>query len=185
MPRICAPTLLTAPSFLHLVGDDFQIVFLSLWLDVRSLATLDVAVSSHELRLCWTTLLRRIRSPAMDNWGHRLSSLMWLSRRGIHASRIQMKMDTSRVRAIEILLVDLSDVVALGLRGCCNVRDRCIVEIVSRCPKLEIIDLRSCHEATDAGVSALGAGCGQLQSIGLSACRYISVGCRMWSAAEH
>ena len=44
MPRIRAPTLLTAPSFLYLLSDDLQILFLSLWLDVRSLATFDVAL---------------------------------------------------------------------------------------------------------------------------------------------
>jgi hypothetical protein len=97
MPRIFAPTLLTAPSFVYLLSDDLQILFLSLWLDVRSIATLDVAGSSHVLRLCWMTLLQRLRSPAVDDWGHSLSSLKWLSRRGIRASRVQMKIDTSRV----------------------------------------------------------------------------------------
>jgi Leucine Rich repeat len=152
MPRIRAPILLTGPSFLYLLSDGF---FLSLWLDVRSLATLDVAVSSHGLRLCWMMLLKRLRSPAVDSWGHGLSSLMWLSRRGIRASRVQIKIDTSRVEGRDVLLLETSNVVDLGLRGCCNIRDRCVMDIVRRCPKLKSIDLGGCRLVTDAGVSAL------------------------------
>ena len=75
---IRVPLLLMKPSFFSLLGDDLQILFLSLWLDVRSLSTLDVAVSCHRLRPCWMTLLPCLRSPAVDDWGHSLSSLMWL-----------------------------------------------------------------------------------------------------------
>jgi Leucine Rich repeat len=168
MPRIRAPILLTRPSFLYLLSDDLQIHFLSLWLDVRSLATLDVAVSSHGLRLCWMTLLNLLRSPAVDSWGRGPSSLMWLSRRGIRASRVQIKIDTSRVEGRDILLIETSNVADLGLRGCCNIRDRCVMDIVSRCPKLKSIDLGGCRLVTDSGVSPLGTGCGQLQSINLA-----------------
>ena len=44
---IHAPLPLMIPSFLSFLSDDLQILFLSLWLDVRSLSTLDVAISSH------------------------------------------------------------------------------------------------------------------------------------------
>ena len=56
------------------------------------------------------------------------------------------------------------------------------------CGQLRSIDLGGCSKVTDAGISALGAGCGQLQSINLNGCvqvRHISIGSRMWSAAEH
>ena len=79
---ISAPLLLMKPSFFFLLGDDLQILFLSLWLDVRSLSTLDVAVSCHRLRPCWMTLLPCLRSPAVDDWGLSRSSLLRLSRRG-------------------------------------------------------------------------------------------------------
>ena len=59
-------TMPMLPSFLTLLGDDLQILFLSLWLDVRSLSTLDVALSCHRLRPCWMTLLQCLRSPAYD-----------------------------------------------------------------------------------------------------------------------
>ena len=95
---IPAPLLLLMPSFLSQLSDDLQMLFLSLWLDVRSLSTLDVAISCRRLRPCWMTILQCLRSPAVDDCGHSLSSLLWLSRRGIRASRVQMKMDTSRVR---------------------------------------------------------------------------------------
>ena len=112
-----------AQLFHSMFGDDLQILLLSLWLDVRSLATLDVAVSSRRLRLSWLTVLRCLRSDAVDNWGHSLSSPMWLSTRGIRASRVRMKMDNSLVRGCDILLVDTSDIVHLGLEGCSNITD--------------------------------------------------------------
>ena len=71
---------------------------------------------NHELRPRWMLLLKRLRSPAVDGWGHSLSSLMWLSRRGISAPRVEMKIDTFRVHGCDILLLETSNVVALGLR---------------------------------------------------------------------
>ena len=101
-----------------------------------------------------------------------------------------MKMDTSRVRVCDILMVDTSDLLDLDLRGCFNTTDQCVMDVINRCPKLESIDLESCSKESDAGVSALGAGCGQLQSIYLGYCNKvtdadISVGCRVWSSAEY
>ena len=80
------PHLSMIPSFFTLLSDDLQTVILSLLLDVRSLATLDVSVSSHVLRPSWMTLLKSLRCPALDKRDHGLSSLMWLSRRGIRVS---------------------------------------------------------------------------------------------------
>ena len=160
--------------FHSLLSDDLQNLVLSLWLDVRSLTTLDVAISSRRLRPSWLTVLRCLRSDAMDNWGHSLSSLMWLSKRGIRASRLQMKMDSSLVRGCDILLVDTSDIVHLGLVGCINMTDQCMVDIVYRCVKLRSIDISGCDQVTDAGVRAFGAGYGQLQSIDLTCCEKVT-----------
>ena len=74
-----------------------------------------------------------------------------------------MKMDTSRVRVCDILLVDTSDLVALDLRYCRNTTDQCVMDVINCCPKLWSIDLTCCNEVTDAGISALGVGSGQLQ----------------------
>ena len=177
-----------APSYHFLLSDDIQILIFSLWLDVRSLAILDVAFSSRRLRPSWLTILKRLRSDAIDKWGHSLLSLMWLSKRGIRVSR--MNIDYSPVRGCDILRVDTSDIVHLGLGGSYNITDQCIVDVVCCFLKLRSINLRGCGQVTDAGVTALGAGCGQLQSIDLSSCykvtvRCRSIRCRMWSAAEH
>jgi hypothetical protein len=64
-------------------------------------------------------------------------------------------MDTSRVRVCDILLVDTSDIVTLGLRYCRNATDQCVTDVINRCPKLRSVDLRGCYEVTDAGISAL------------------------------
>ena len=163
-----------APSFLSLLSDDLQILFLSLWLDVRSLSTLDVAVSCHRLRPCWMTLLRCLRSPSVDDWGHGLLSLMWLSRRGIRASRVQITMDTARVRGRHVLQIDTRDVVTLGLRDCSYTTDECLMDVINGCPQLRSIVLKGCGMVTDAGISALGAGCSQLQSIDLAGCSTVT-----------
>ena len=157
-----------------LLGDDLHILFLSLWLDVHSLATLDVAVSSRRLRPCWLALLQCVRSEAIDGWGHSIPSLVWLSRRGIRVSRLRMKMDTSRIRGCDILLLETSELVHLGLEGCCNISDQCVTDVINRCIKLRSIDLRGCDRVTDVGISALGGGCGQLQSINLSYCDQVT-----------
>ena len=95
-----------------------------------------------------------------------------------------MKMDAWLVRVFDILMVETSDLVVLGLRNCSNLTDQCVMDVVNRSPKLRTIDLGGCSKVTDAGVLALGAGCGQLRSISLGGW-YISIGCRMWAAAEH
>ena len=125
----CDHLLLMAPLFHSLLSDDLQILLLSQWLDVRSLTTLDVAVSSRRLRPSWLTVLRCFRSDVMDYWGHSLSSLMWLSKRGIRASRVRMKMDNSLVRGCDFPLVDTSNIVHLGLRRCSNRTNQCIVNV--------------------------------------------------------
>ena len=73
-----------------------------------------------------------------------------------------MKMDTSRVLVCDILQVDTSDVVALGLSDCSNTTDQCVADITNRCAQLRSIDLGGCCKVTDVGISALGAGCGWL-----------------------
>ena len=164
------PRLSMISSFFTLLSGDLQTLLLSLWLDVRSIATLDVAVSSHVLRPRWMTLLKSLRSPAMDKWGHGLSSLMWLSRRGIRVSQVQIKIDACRVRGCDIMLLDTSDLVLLDLRGCKNITDQCLIDIVKHSHKPRRADLGDSKRVIDTGVSALGAGCGQLQSISLAGC---------------
>ena len=123
------------PSLLSLLSDDLQTLLLSLWLDVRSLATLDVAVSSHVLRPSLMRLLESLRCPAIDKWGHGLSSLMWLSRRGIRVSQVLIKIDACRVRGCDIMLLDTSDIVLLDLGGCKDITDQCLTDIVQHSHK--------------------------------------------------
>ena len=174
MTPLNTPRMSMIPSFFTLLSDDLQTVILSLLLDVRSLATLDVAVSSHVLRPSLMRLLESLRCPAIDKWGHGLSSLMWLSRRGIRVSQVLIKMDACRVRGCDIMLLDTSDVVLLDLRGCKNITDQCLIDIVKHCHKPRRAYLRDSEKVIDTGVSALGAGCGQLQSINLGGCRQVT-----------
>ena len=106
--------LSTAPFFLTFLSYDVQVFFLSLSLDAPSLVNLDEAVSKHEWRPYWITLLHSVRSAGIDEWCHSCASLTWLTRRGICARRMQMKVDGWRVRGCDLLLLQTIDIVDLG-----------------------------------------------------------------------
>jgi hypothetical protein len=127
-------------SFLSLLSDDLQIL-LSLWLDVRSLVTLDTAVTSRTLRPHWMTVLQRLRARAIDDWDHSFSSLIWLSRRGIRTSRLQIKVDAWWKDGSHLSMVDTSELVYIGLRDCWDITDQCVSDLLERYPKLEGLEL--------------------------------------------
>ena len=104
-----------APLFLTLLSRDLQVFFLSMWLDVTSLANLDAALTSRDYRPYWMMLLHSLISACIDEWGHSFASLTWFARRGICARSIQMKVDGWRVRGCDLLLLETIDLVHLGL----------------------------------------------------------------------
>ena len=189
--------LMMVQLLLHELSDDLHNLLLSQWLDVRSLVTLDVAVSSNTSRPYWKTLLGSLRSPSVDSLDHSASSLMWLVQRGICVSRLQMKDKAWRVPGCDLSLLKTIGLIHLGLNNCSSVTDECILKAVDGCRRqsmrgysgkdngeadagisalghgcgqLQSIDLTGCSKVTDAGISALGHGCGQLQSIDLRGC---------------
>ena len=162
------------PLLLYLLRDDLHTRFLSHWLDVRSIATLDMAVSSKKCRPNWISFLHSVRSAALDDIVHSASSLKWLSMRGISVSRLQMKVDAWRVDLCDVSLLKTSDLLHIGLDGCRSVTDECVRKIATRCCKLRSIRLKGCENVTDAGISALGAGCSQLQRINLAGCHMVT-----------
>ena len=91
-----------APLLLSVLSYDVQVFFVSMWLDVTSLANLDAALTSHDCRPYWMMLLHCMRSTSIDEWGHSLASLMWLARRGICSRSIRMKVDGWRVRGCDL-----------------------------------------------------------------------------------
>ena len=111
------------PLFFSLLSNDVQILFLSHWLDIRSLVTLDMAITSAKSRQYWMKLLHSVRAGVIDDWGHSISSLRWLTKRGIHATRVCMKVDTRLVRGCDLILLETDEIVHLGLSGCCNLTE--------------------------------------------------------------
>ena len=166
--------IIMTPMFLTLLSYDVHILLLTHWLDMRSLAILDIAVSDNASRPYWMMLLRSLRSGIIDDWSHDRSSLMWLITRGIHTRRVQTKTSIERVRVCDLLLLVTADIVHLGLTGCRLLTDQCIISIANVYSKLTSIDLNGCWKLTDAGMSALGTGCGQLQSIKLALCEMVT-----------
>ena len=141
-----------------------------MWLDVTSLANLDAALTSLDCRPYRMMLLHSLRYVGIDELDHSFATLMWVAKRGICTRSIQMKVDGWLLRGSDLLLLETIDLVHLGLDGCLNIMDQCIVNIVHRCRKLNSLDVSRCKSLTDVGISGLVAGCGQLQSINLSHC---------------
>ena len=189
---------------LHELSDDLHILLLSQWLDVRSLVTLDVAVTSNISRPYWKALLGSLRSPSIDSMDHSASSLKWVIQRGVCPSRVQMKDYAWRVPGCDLSLLKTTGLLHLGLSYCSKVTDECILRAINGCRRkrwmvafrrlwgcdkvaeggipalsagcgqLQSIDLRGCYKVTDVGISALSAGCGQLQSIDLTCCKKVT-----------
>ena len=106
-----------------LFGDDLHTLLLFHWLDVRSLATLDIAVSGNASRPYWLSLLRSLRATSVDNMYHNACSLMWLIQRGINVTRIQMKPYAWRLPGCDLSLLKTMYLIHLGLNGCSGVTD--------------------------------------------------------------
>lgn len=85
------------PSALFALSYDLHILFISSWLDLRSFVTLDIAVSNHAKRTFWEILLPALQINAIDDWAHNSSSLKWLIKRGLRATRLDVKFEADGV----------------------------------------------------------------------------------------
>lgn len=154
---------------LHVLSDDVSALILSRWLDVRSLLTLDTAVSSKTLRPYWMTLLRSLRATEIDNMDHSASSLMWMTKRGICPSRLQMKVDAWRARECDLSLLNIRNLLHIGLNECTHVTDTCILKFMVRSHRKRRRK-NECSEKNDVYVSVKSYRCSILQSINLAGC---------------
>ena len=55
-----------------------------------------------------------------------------------------MAVDGRRVRGCDLLLLQTIELDHLGLDGCLNMTDQCIVNVVHRCRKLNSLDVSRC-----------------------------------------
>ena len=140
---------MTLPLFLTLLSHDILNQSLSLWLDLRSIATLDIAVSSETSRSHWMSLLHSLRASAIDDWGHSIPSLMWLTKRGINSSKINIMVDAWRVRGCDLITLQMNDLLHLGLNDCYNMTDQCILNMIHQLRKLISVDLYGCESLLD------------------------------------
>ena len=102
-------SLMMVLPFLSLPSPDVQKKILSRWLDIRSISNLDVALSSHEWRPHWLVLLCTITATAFNDWGHSLSSFMWLTRRGICVKEMELKIDAWQIRGCDLFNLKKTD----------------------------------------------------------------------------
>ena len=61
------------------------------WLEPKSFRLLDRSITNHQSRKSWFGLLRGLSVPCLDEWKHCLSSLKWVSKRGISLRKLVMR----------------------------------------------------------------------------------------------
>lgn len=135
--------------FQHELTDDLHNILLFQWLDVRSLVSLDTAISSKTSRPYWMTLLASLRSASFDKMDHIASSLMWLVHRGICASRIQVKYDAWLEPGCDLSLLKTDELLHLGLNGNSNVTDEFLFKVVKRCRDVNNSDISGSQVMTN------------------------------------
>ena len=190
-------------SGLFELGDDIFLFFLS-WLDFGCLCKLDIATGNADERLLWRHSLHTMGSEAVDEYKHTHSSIRWLIRRGVRATRIRIrgtKLERDRITdqtfagvgslftsnaGIDDRNPTLINGGAYTLKNHSTVRYRlrsreitvetntCASVRRLGCHHLTSIDLSGCSGISDIGVSAIAACCHHLTSINLKRCPSIS-----------
>ena len=77
-------------SLLFELGEDSFRHLLS-WLDLVCLCKLDIAIGDADERLLWLHSLQTMESEAVDVYEHSHSSITWLIKRGVRATRIRIR----------------------------------------------------------------------------------------------
>ena len=62
-----------------------------------------------------------------------------------------MKADTMQILGFDSVGLEKTGLTHIGLSGCINIMDACILNVVHECCKLSSIDLNECQGLTDAG----------------------------------
>ena len=91
-----------------------------------------------------------MRIAALDDWAHNYSSLKWLIKRGLRASRVEVRFDAGIITGRDIAQLDTTNLVHLGLVDCRNLDDQCILDHAVSLQILVSIDLSGCSMLTIA-----------------------------------
>ena len=180
---------------LLMLSDDLQIHLHSYWLDVLSLVTLDIAVSSRtvldeapsifKIYMSWqygsqcfltdvADTSRDLRYESTDEGRGLASTRMW-SFTAVY-DLLHLGLDGNSRVTDECIQKALTgcDLGCQDLREKKNVKSASVSASSYGCVQLLSINLENCYQVTDAGVSALGHRCGQLQSINLAVCNTVT-----------
>ena len=61
------------------------------WLELKTFRLLDRSITNHQYRSSWIGVLQGLSVPCFDEWKHCLSSLKWVSKRGISLQKLVMR----------------------------------------------------------------------------------------------
>lgn len=98
---------------------------------------------------------------------HRLKELKNLNRIRIDGARVS---DST----FQIIGTNCKFLVEIGLSKCKGVTDKGLVELVSACPNMKILNLTCCDSITDAAVSAIAEYCRSLLSLKVESCNLLT-----------
>lgn len=162
------------------INFDFVIPLIWSFLDLRSLAIFDLAVTNSQ-RSLWTGCLHSINGKILDDWRHGISSLQWLTARNLRLSRI----NTVRLMSNSQEPREVTAAILLNLgEGCSNmltslsvsgeIDDDGLCAILERCPRLQSMELTYTRFLTDNCLLALAQECCHIRSITLTNCKRMS-----------
>jgi F-box and leucine-rich repeat protein 2/20 len=161
------------------INFDFVTPLIWSFLDLRSLAIFDMAITNKAQRSVWIGSLYSISGKILDDWRHGISSLQWLAVRKLKPQRINtVRLRSNRQEPLEVsdaILLNLTEghtLTSLRLSG--DIDDAGLCTVLPRCPGLESIELVSMRILTDNCLLALAQECCHIRSITLKNCKLMS-----------
>lgn len=176
-------------SSLFLLGEDLFLL-LCAWLPLKSISTLDIAVSNAEDRSFWLMWLGMIDVDVINDHKHRCyASIKWLITKGIRTTSLQVLPCTIQMNDAtfsgfgfptknfchEVMKekrnyfgsLSIEDCVRIDLSGC-DITDANVIDLARGCPHLHTVFLGRCLNLTDKSLIQLAQCCPMLHNINLS-----------------
>lgn len=98
---------------------------------------------------------------------HRLKELTNLNRIRVDGAGVSESI-------FQIIGTNCKFLVEIGLSKCKGVTDKGLIELVSACPNMKILNLTCCDSITDAAVSAVAESCRSLLSLKVESCNLVT-----------
>jgi hypothetical protein len=125
---------------------------LSSWLDVKTISTLDEAITNHHSRQIWMRCLKSVILPTEKDRDFSHSAMRWLISRGVDIKAVVM--DPSNNISDETFDgMHFPSLREFNVHQCDNLTDEFLSLVAMKCPHIEKINLSYCSNITNKGVA--------------------------------